>query len=138
MKTPAWIVASLLTASLAPAWALDCPPLVELKSDAEYLDQARNIPGKGESQARKWFRMLDADGDGRISRGEAQGAFLIRPSLKEWFESTDLDGDGYLTVDEVKEAADRRRAKRLKKRDLEAREAAEACRQKQQQADRSK
>lgn len=118
------LAACTLLAGAAQATDLVCPP------PEPAAQQPRTTPSKGERQARKWFDMLDADGDGRISRAEARGAFLIKPSLKEWFDTTDTDGDGYLTEQEVREAADRRRAERQRKRYEEALQAcAERARQ---------
>ena len=74
---------------------------------------------KGEEQALKWFSMLDANGDGRISRKEAEVGFRLRPSLENDFKSADLNGDGYLTQQEIRTVADRRRAERQARRERE-------------------
>ena len=81
---------------------------------------------KGEAQALQWFQMLDADGDGRVSRKEAEVGFRLRPSLKKDFEDADLNKDGHLTQDEIRAVADRRRAERQARRE---RERAAAARQ---------
>lgn len=120
------LTACTLLAGAAQATGLDCPP------PEPAAQQPRTSPSKGERQARKWFDMLDADGDGRISRAEARSAFLIKPSLKAWFDATDTDSDGYLTEQEVREAANRRRAERQRKRYEEALQ--ECARRAQQQA----
>lgn len=118
------LTASVLLLTATPTPAQDCPP------PEPTAHQPRTTPSQGEKQARKWFDMLDADGDGRISRAEARGAFLLKPSLKEWFNSTDTNGDDYLSEQEVREAADRRRAERQRKR---YEEALHACEQQAQQ-----
>ena len=74
---------------------------------------------KGEAQALQWFQMLDADGDGRVSRKEAEVGFRLRPSLKKDFEDADLNKDGYLTQDEIRTVADRRRTEREARRERE-------------------
>lgn len=49
----------------------------------------------------------DKDGDGRVSRGEADAAAAQRTS--EWFTRLDLDKDGFVTQDETRQARDTRR-----------------------------
>lgn len=73
-------------------------------------------PSAGERQALQWFSMLDADGDGRISLDEARVAFRLKPSLRRTFRETDTNGDGYLTQEEIRAAADRRRAERQRRK----------------------
>lgn len=86
---------------------------------------------KKERDAVRIFNLLDADGDGLISRKEAQQAFLLRPSLVNDFEGTDTNKDGYLSEAEVRAQADRRRAERRARR---AREQAQKEAQAKQQA----
>ena len=111
---------TLRLATLACAFALALPVHAErVKAPAG--------ASKKERDAVRIFNLLDADGDGLISRQEAQQAFLLRPSLVRDFEGTDTNKDGYLSEAEVRAQAERRRAER---RALRAREAA----QKQTQA----
>ncbi len=49
------------------------------------------------NHAGKRFQKLDTDGDGRISRAEAQAA----PKLAEHFDAIDANKDGYITPDEL-------------------------------------
>jgi hypothetical protein len=49
----------------------------------------------------------DTDGDGRISRAEAEAAGSRRSS--EWFDKLDLNQDGYVTQDEINQAKESRR-----------------------------
>ena len=51
-------------------------------------------------RAEHWKR-LDADGDGRVSKAEAQAN---APRLSEHFGQTDANGDGYVTPEEMKGA----------------------------------
>ena len=74
---------------------------------------------KGEAQALQWFNMLDADGDGRVSRKEAELGFRLRPSLKKDFEDADLNHDGYLAQNEIRTVAERRRVERQARRERE-------------------
>lgn len=104
-----------LSAVAAPALAQPAAP-----------QASANKPSKGEQQALKWFAMLDADKDGRISREEAKVATRIRPSLADYFREADLNGDGYVTQQEIRTVADRRRAERQARRQREAEQAAAA------------
>jgi Ca2+-binding EF-hand superfamily protein len=55
--------------------------------------------GRKEKGAER-FQKLDADGDGRISRAEAQAS----PRLAAHFDELDVNKDGFLTPDEMKAA----------------------------------
>jgi Ca2+-binding EF-hand superfamily protein len=50
----------------------------------------------------------DKDGDGRVSRAEADAAAAERTS--EWFTRLDLDKDGYVSQEETRQARETRRA----------------------------
>ena len=115
------ILPLLLALPLAPALAQSAAP-------APAATTAARAPGKNEQQALKWFSMLDANGDGRISREEAKVAFRLKPSLAEVFDATDRDRDGYLTQAEIRASADRRRAERTERRQKERDVAAAAPR----------
>jgi Ca2+-binding EF-hand superfamily protein len=49
----------------------------------------------------------DTDGDGRVSRAEAEAAGSKRSS--EWFDKLDLNKDGYVSQDEVDKVKESRR-----------------------------
>jgi Ca2+-binding EF-hand superfamily protein len=49
----------------------------------------------------------DKDGDGRVSRAEADAAAAERTG--EWFTRLDLDKDGYVTQEETRQARETRR-----------------------------
>ena len=51
------------------------------------------------------FRTADRDGDGRLSRAEAEAAF---PNAKKFFAEIDVNHDDYITLIEVNEARARR------------------------------
>jgi Ca2+-binding EF-hand superfamily protein len=50
----------------------------------------------------------DTDGDGRVSRAEAEAASSKKST--EWFEKLDTNKDGYVTQDEISQAKATRRA----------------------------
>lgn len=75
---------------------------------------------KGEEQALKWFRMLDINGDGRISRGEAAWITRFKPEVARAFEEADANKDGFVTKNEIRALADRRRAEREARRAKES------------------
>lgn len=107
---------------------LVCALALALPAHAERV-KAPAGASKKERDAVRIFNLLDTDGDGLISRKEAQQAFLLRPSLVRDFDNTDTNKDGYLSEAEVRAQAERRRAERRARR---AREAAQ--KQAQQQA----
>jgi len=85
MKTPIYALA--LAAMLGgPAMAGDSP-----RSDAPH-DTMR----------------ADTDGDGRVSRAEAEAAGSKKST--EWFDKLDTNKDGYVTQDEISHARATRRA----------------------------
>lgn len=113
--------AALLAGALAGGAALaQSTPNAPSAPAAAPPATAARTPGRGEAQALKLFNLLDADGDGRISRAEAQVAIRIKPSLAELFERTDTNHDGYLTQDEIRAEAARQRAERQARRQREA------------------
>ena len=59
-----------------------------------------SAPSTGDARLRAFLRMLDKDGDGRISMDEAP------PRLAERFEELDRDLDGYLSAEELGRALD--------------------------------
>lgn len=52
------------------------------------------------SQVREAFQLADVNGDGQLTRGEAQRVAIMPRS----FEDTDLNKDGVLTLDEYQAA----------------------------------
>lgn len=117
---PAICAGLLAFVLLVPAARAQETPSPDADTDAQQSEtlsrEAAERRARHEAQALKWFGMLDADGDGRISLQEAKRAFIIKPSLREYFERTDTDGDGYLTKDEVRAEAERKRQERKARR----------------------
>ena len=73
-------------------------------------------PTKGERKAMREFKMLDFNGDGKLSRTEVK----LFPRLSAAFDDADTDGDGYVSYEEVKVFAARYRAERDRQRASQA------------------
>ena len=101
---------------------LACALSIALPAAPAFAERVKAPPGasKKERDAVRIFNLLDTDGDGLVSRQEAQQAFLLRPSLVRDFDNTDTDKDGHLSESEVRAQAERRRAERRARRAREA------------------
>lgn len=93
----AWGAAALMACSLASAQALVAPP----PADTEGLS-------KGEAKAIREFKMLDFNGDGKLSRTEVK----LFPRLANAFDEADTDRDGFVSYEEVRVFAAKYRAER--------------------------
>ena len=71
---------------------------------------------KGEIKARRDFKLLDFNGDGKLSRSEVR----LFPRLAQAFDSADTDHDNYVSYDEVKAFALIYRAERARLRAAQA------------------
>ena len=63
---------------------------------------------KGELKAMRDFKMLDFNGDGKLSRAEV----AIVPKVAAAFDDADTNRDNYVTLDEVRAFAIKYRAER--------------------------
>jgi Ca2+-binding EF-hand superfamily protein len=77
----------------------------QITKEEMHAFHAAHEGGKGHHGG--FMKKLDKDGDGRISREEAQAA----PRLAAHFEEIDTNKDGFITPDEMKAAHARREGK---------------------------
>lgn len=108
------MVALLTAASTASAQAVPTPPTAAPPS--------AETPSKGEIKARREFELLDANGDGKLSRSEVR----LFPRLADAFDEADTDHDGYVSYEEVRAFAAKYRAERERKKAAAAEAAAAA------------
>lgn len=71
---------------------------------------------KGEIKAQRDFKLLDFNGDGKLSRNEVR----LFPRLAQAFDSADTDHDGYVSYAEVQAFALAYRAERARLRAAQA------------------
>lgn len=71
---------------------------------------------KGEIKAQREFKMLDFNGDGKLSRSEVK----LFPRLANAFDEADTDGDGYVSYEEVRAFAAQYRAQRDRQKEKAA------------------
>lgn len=112
-----WVSTTCRVAGSAVAVALACtagaqPPAAAARAPATAASAtpAENQASltKGEIKAQREFKMLDFNGDGKLSRTEVQ----LFPRLANAFDEADTDGDGYVSYEEVRAFAAKYRAER--------------------------
>lgn len=88
---------------LSPAWG---------QTDTTAPPRIASSPSQGEAKAQQEFRMLDINGDGKLSRAEV----MLFPRLTAAFDEADTDRDHYVSYEEVRAFAARYRAERDRNR----------------------
>lgn len=97
-----------LTASTAALCALACSAALATSPAAAETPAASAPLSKGEIKAMRDFKLLDFNGDGKISRTEV----ALFPRLAAAFDEADTNHDNYLSYEEVRAFAVRYRAER--------------------------
>lgn len=77
---------------------------------------------QAEAKARREFRLLDANGDGKLSRAEVR----LFPRLAAAFDDADTDRENFVSFEEVRVFAAKHRAERERKKAAAAAAAATA------------
>ena len=77
---------------------------------------ANAAPSKGEQKAMREFKMLDFNGDGKLSRTEVK----LFPRLSAAFDEADTDHDNYVSYEEVRAFAAKYRAERDRQKAAQA------------------
>ena len=110
IPTPRACVAalSLWIAACSTAWA-----------QAPDADTPPSAPTKGEAKAQRDFKMLDFNGDGKLSRTEVK----LFPRLSAAFDDADTNHDNYVSYEEVREFAVKYRAERDRQKAAQAAQA---------------
>jgi len=104
-----WLLSALWVCSAAQAQAPATPePTPGAYHTATTPTEPRASLTQGEAKAMREFKMLDFNGDGKLSRTEVK----LFPRLAAAFDEADTDGDGYVSYDEVRVFAAKYRAER--------------------------
>lgn len=107
------LAAALGTTALAmPPATAPAPPAPAASAPTE----SQAALTKGEIKAMREFKMLDFNGDGKLSRTEVK----LFPRLANAFDDADTDHDGYVSYQEVREFAAKYRAERERNKAAEA------------------
>lgn len=107
----AWLSMAGPARAQSPA-AASAPPSQTASAPAE----AQAGLTKGEIKAMREFKMLDFNGDGKLSRSEVK----LFPRLANAFDDADTDRDGYVSYEEVRAFAVKYRAERDRLKAAEA------------------
>ena len=88
-------------------------------AQAPAAPQSQAALTKGEIKAQREFKMLDFNGDGKLSRTEVK----LFPRLSAAFDDADTNHDNYVSYEEVREFAAKYRAERDRQKAAQAAQA---------------
>lgn len=117
------VVAAAIIGVLAASGAWAQTPANPAAADPAPAPTEQAGLSKGEIKAQREFKMLDFNGDGKLSRSEVK----LFPRLAAAFDDADTDGDGYVSYEEVRAFAAKYRAERDRQKAEQAAAAAKAA-----------
>lgn len=114
LKRPVLATVALLTACIALAQTPtpSPPPASAHQAEAHAATEPAATVSPGELKAQREFKMLDFNGDGKLSRSEVK----LFPRLAAAFDDADTDGNGFVSYAEVRAFAAKYRAERDRQR----------------------
>ena len=107
-----------VAAEAQPQASVSTPQSASASASAPIDARPQSQPAltKGEIKAMREFKMLDFNGDGKLSRTEVK----LFPRLANAFDDADTDHDGYVSYEEVREFAAKYRAERDRQKAAQA------------------
>ena len=113
---PLWLQKPVLATvglfAACAALAQTPPPAPAHRAETHAATEPAAAVSPGELKAQREFKMLDFNGDGKLSRSEVK----LFPRLAAAFDEADTDGDGFVSYAEVRAFAAKYRAERDRQR----------------------
>ena len=113
---PLWlqkpVLATVALFATCAALAQTPPPAPAHPAETHAATEPAAAASPGELKAQREFKMLDFNGDGKLSRSEVK----LFPRLAAAFDEADTDGDGFVSYAEVRAFAAKCRAERDRQR----------------------
>jgi 16S rRNA A1518/A1519 N6-dimethyltransferase RsmA/KsgA/DIM1 with predicted DNA glycosylase/AP lyase activity len=124
LTTSVWLASLCVAAGVSGAVAVAAeaqpqtpvPTPQSASAPIEARPQSQAALTKGEIKAMREFKMLDFNGDGKLSRTEVK----LFPRLANAFDDADTDHDGYVSYEEVRVFAAKYRAERDRQKAAQA------------------